>query len=311
MPVFVFMVLFGLVVAAGGGLRGAPLSVVATTGMVGDLVGAVGGGRVEVRSLMGPGIDPHLYKPTASDASQLARADVIFYSGLGLEGRMGGLFERIAARGGRVVAVGESLPAERLLVSEDHGGLPDPHVWFDADLWAGAVPAVVEGLTSADPEGEAIYSEAGRALMDRLRELDAWCREVAAEIPEGRRILVTSHDAFNYFGRAYGFRVVALQGVSTTSEAGLADVAGMVDFLREEGVPAIFVETSVNPRGMARVAGDAGVEVGGELFSDAMGSSGEMKLGFDTGTYEGMMKYNMRTIVDALGGQSDPPESGS
>lgn len=224
---------------------------------------------------------------------------------------MGGLFERIAARGGRVVAVGESLPAERLLVSEDHGGLPDPHVWFDADLWAEAVPAVVEGLTGADPEGEAIYSEAGRALMDRLRELDAWCREVAAEVPEGRRILVTSHDAFNYFGRAYGFRVVALQGVSTTSEAGLADVAGMVDFLREEGVPAIFVETSVNPRGMARVAADAGVEVGGELFSDAMGSSGEMKLGFDTGTYEGMMKYNMRTIVDALGGRSDPPESGS
>lgn len=300
MRVLFFMLLcsaFGCVGAHGGVVRA-----VATTGMVADMVRAVGGGRVEVHQLMGPGIDPHLYKPTASDASRLAGADVIFHNGLGLEGRMGGVFERLAGRGKEVVALGGSLPAGMLQSPGGSGGLPDPHVWLDAGLWARAIPAVVEGLRSVDPDGAADYEEGGRAYGGRLEALDEWCRNEAMRLPEGGRVLVTSHDAFNYFGRAYGFRVVALQGLSTSSEAGLADMAGMVDFVRERGVPAIFVETSVNPNGIRRVAADAGVRIGGGLFSDAMGTPGELKLGFDTGTYEGMMRYNMRTIVDALGG---------
>jgi manganese/zinc/iron transport system substrate-binding protein len=278
----------------------APLQVVATTGMVADLVRGVGGERVEVHQLMGPGVDPHLYKPTAGDASRLAKADLIFYHGLNLEGRMGDLFVRVARQGRQVHAVTASVPPERLLQPDDFGGYYDPHLWFDAALWSTAVPAVVEALSENDPDGAAFYRANGEELQKSLRALDVWCREQAATLPEDRRILVTSHDAFNYFGRAYGFQVIGLQGVSTVSETSLADMTSLVDFVREQNVPAIFVETSVNPAGLRRVARDAGVRIGGELFSDALGAPGEMLSGHDTGTYDGMMRYNMTTIVSAL-----------
>lgn len=280
----------------------APLQVVATTGMVADLVRQTGGERVEVHPLMGPAVDPHLYKPTARDASRLAKADVIFYHGLNLEGRMGDLFTRLARQGGKVYAVTQSVPEGRLLEPEEFEGHYDPHIWFDAALWSTAVPAVVEALSETDPDGAALYRANGEALTASLLALDAWCREQAAGLPEDRRILVTSHDAFNYFGRAYGFKVIGLQGVSTVSETSLADMTNLVDFVREQKVPAIFVETSVNPAGIRRVANDAGVRIGGELFSDALGEPGEMSGDYDTGTYDGMMRHNMSTILNALSG---------
>jgi len=285
---------------AAAGLPAAELKVIATTGMVADLVRQTGGARVEVRQLMGPGVDPHLYKPTAADASRLAKADAIFYNGLNLEGRLGDLFTRLARQGVKVYAVSESVPESRLISPEDSEGFHDPHIWLDASLWADAVPAVVAGLSEADPAGGPVYRANGEKLAAELRSLDAWCREQAAKVPEKQRILVTSHDAFNYFGRAYGFRVIALQGISTVSETSLSDMAGLVDFLREQKVPAIFVETSVNPAGLQRVAQDAGVRIGGELFSDALGEPGQMQDGYDVGTYDGMMRYNLATIVAGL-----------
>jgi manganese/zinc/iron transport system substrate-binding protein len=288
------------VAGAATAFAGDKLKAAATIGMVGDLVKQVGGDRVEVRQLMGPGVDPHLYKPTSSDAAELSRADVIFYSGLMLEGRMGDLFAKLARTGRKIYPVTESVPESELLEPAEFEGHYDPHLWFDVGLWAKTVPTIVKGLSEADPEGRETYEKNAAALLGRLAELDAWCRETAARLPPAQRILVTSHDAYNYFGRAYGFKVVGLQGVSTVSEAALADMASLVDFIKEQNVKAIFVESSVNPAAIKRVAEDAGVEVGGELFSDAMGAPGEQKGGFDVGTYEGMVRYNLTTIVNAL-----------
>ncbi len=271
-----------------------------TIGMVADLVRQVGGDRVGVEALMGPGVDPHLYKPTATDAARLNKADVIFYSGLMLEGRMGDLFAKLARSGKKVYATTESVPESQLTEPAEFEGHYDPHIWFDVSMWTETVPSIVKGLSEVDPSGKDLYEKNGAELMARMAELDKFCRDTAATLPEAARILVTSHDAYNYFGRAYGFKVVGLQGVSTVSEAGLADMAGLVDFIKEQKVKAIFVETSVNPAAIKRVAEDAGVKIGGELFSDAMGEPGEKKGGFDVGTYDGMVRYNVSTIVNAL-----------
>lgn len=292
--------LFLCLFAAAPFLRAAEVSVVATTGMVADLVRGVGGERVEVHQLMGPGVDPHQYRPTAGDASRLKNADAVFYNGLNLEARMGELFGKLSMRGGQVHAVADSVPRERLIAAEGAEGLHDPHVWFDAALWAEAVPAVVDGLSKADPAGKDGYEKNGAALRARLVELDAWLRARADGLPADRRVLVTSHDAFGYFGRAYGFKVVGLQGMSTASEASLADVSALADFLRQRGAKAVFLETSVNPGALRRVADSAGAKVGGELFSDAMGEPGDVRGGFDTGTYDGMLRHNMATVVEAL-----------
>jgi len=278
----------------------AEVKAAATIGMVADLVKQVGGDRVEVTQLMGPGVDPHLYKPTAGDAAKLAKVDAIFYSGLMLEGRMGDLFTKLARVGKPVYAVTESVNKDELLEPEEFEGHYDPHLWFDVSLWAQTVPTIVKGLSEVDPDGKATYEANAEQLMQKLAQLDEWCKEQASQLPPEKRVLVTSHDAYNYFGRAYAFDVIGLQGVSTVSEAALADMASLVDFIKKQGVKAIFVETSVNPEAIKRVAQDAGVKVGGELFSDAMGAPGEMHNGFDTGTYEGMIRYNMSTIVDAL-----------
>ena len=289
-----------LVVTGGLACAGAPVRAAVTIGMLADLVRQVGGDRVAVTQLMGPGVDPHLYKPTSEDAATLSRADVIFYSGLMLEGRMADLFARLGRAGRPVYAATETVPEDRLLEPAAFEGHYDPHVWFDVALWADTVPTIVKGLSAVDPAGATEYEKNGAELRERLAELDAWCRRTAEALPENRRILVTSHDAYNYFGRAYGFKVIGLQGVSTVSEAALADVAGLVDFIRNQNVKAIFVESSVNPAAIRRVAEDAGVSIGGELYSDAMGRPGERRDGFDTGTYDGMVRYNMTTIVDAL-----------
>ncbi|HEY5954499.1 MAG TPA: zinc ABC transporter substrate-binding protein, partial [Terrimicrobiaceae bacterium] len=182
------------------------LQVATTIGMVADLVRQVGGDRVEVEQLMGPGVDPHLYKPTSTDASRLSKADVIFYSGLMLEGRMGDLFARLARSGKKVYPTTESVPEELLLEPKEFQGHYDPHIWFDVSMWTQTVPTIVKGLSEADPEGRTYYENNGAALMERMGKLQQWCKDTAARLPESKRILVTSHDAYNYFGRAYGFR---------------------------------------------------------------------------------------------------------
>jgi len=282
----------------------AKIRVVATTTMVAAIAEGVGGDRIELKSLMGPGVDPHLYKATASDVATLQRADVIFYSGLHLEGRMATLFKKMGRRKKGVRAVTDALNRSHLLDPPEFKGQHDPHVWFDSKMWAACIDVVVRTLSEYDRASAKYYRQQGEALRQRYLELDQWTARRVAEVPPSKRILVTSHDAFNYFGKAYGFQVVAVQGISTVTEAGLADVANMVDFIRERQVRAIFVESSVSPATINRISEDSGAVVAGELFSDAMGARGEIETrngeSYDLGTYEGMIKHNVNAVVDAL-----------
>lgn len=282
----------------------AGLRVVATTTMITDMVKEVGGDRVEVDGLMGPGVDPHLFKPAAPDVIRLSRAEVIFYNGLMLEGKMGDLFVRMGRRGKLVYPVTESVPQDKLLEPEEFAGHADPHIWGDPALWSHGVDTVVEGLSKADPRNAGYYRQRGQAYQAQLEELHAWAKKRFAEVDKERRVLVTSHDAFNYLGRAYDLDVVGLQGISTESEPGLADIAKMTDLIRARKVKAIFVESSVSPAAIQRISKDAGVRIGGELFSDACGTPGKIEKGhgesYDVGTYIGMMKHNVNTAVDAL-----------
>jgi manganese/zinc/iron transport system substrate-binding protein len=282
----------------------APLQVVTTTTMVTDLVTQIGGDRIAVSGLMGAGVDPHLYKPTASDVSRLQRAQVIFYNGLHLEGRMAELFERLGKSGKKVHAVASGIPEAKLLKPAEFEGNHDPHVWGDASLWALCVEPVVKALSAADPAGAPEFQQRGATCRAELGKLHDWAIQRAHELPAERRILITSHDAFNYFGRAYGFHVVGVQGISTVTEAGLADIAKVVDFIKQKQVKAIFVESSVPRAAIERISKDSGARVGGELFSDAMGAKGTMKTvhgeTYDEGTYAGMLKHNINAAVEAL-----------
>jgi manganese/zinc/iron transport system substrate-binding protein len=276
------------------------IKVTTTVTMVTDLVRQVGGDRVEVQGLMGAGVDPHLYKATASDVIKLQQADVIFYSGLVLEGKMQDLFAKMARTKKHVYPVTESIPVERLLEPPEFQGHYDPHVWFEVPLWELCVETVVRGLSEFDPKGKDDFEQRGRNVRAKMQELHQWALQKAAELPKEKRILVTSHDAFNYFGRAYGFEVVGLQGISTVTEAGLADMTKLVDFIKQKKLKAVFVESSVPHAAIERISKDAAVKIGGELFSDAMGTPGQIENGYDLGTYEGMVKHNLTTIVEAL-----------
>jgi manganese/zinc/iron transport system substrate-binding protein len=276
------------------------IRVTTTVTMVSDLVKNVGGDRVEVQGLMGPGVDPHLYKATASDVSKLSGADVIFYSGLLLEGKMQDIFTAMARSKRYVYAVTEAIPDDKLLSPPEFSGHHDPHVWFEVPLWAKCIDTVVKGLSEFDPKGKSHYEERAAVYRKKLDELHQWALRRASELPKEKRILVTSHDAFNYFGRAYGFKVVGLQGISTVTEVGTADMAKMVDFIKKNKIKGIFIESSVPPHAIKRISEDAAVKIGGELFSDAMGTPGQIENGYDLGTYEGMVKHNINTIVEAL-----------
>jgi manganese/zinc/iron transport system substrate-binding protein len=276
------------------------IRVTTTVTMVSDLVKNVGGDRVEVQGLMGPGVDPHLYKATASDVSKLSGADVIFYSGLLLEGKMQDIFAAMARTKRFVYAVTEAIPHDSLLEPPEFSGHYDPHVWFEVPLWAKCIDTVAKGLSEFDPAGKKQYEQRAAELRKRLDELHQWALRRAGEVSKEKRVLVTSHDAFNYFGRAYGFQVVGLQGISTVTEVGTADMAKMVDFIKKKNIKAIFIESSVPPHAIKRISEDAHVKIGGELFSDAMGTPGQIEHGYDLGTYEGMVKHNVNTIVEAL-----------
>ena len=278
------------------------LKVVATTTIVGDLVRTIGGDDLEVEALMGPGVDPHLYKASAGDVRRMSSADAIFYSGLHLEGKMTDVLERMNERGVRTVAVAECIPEDRLIPLQGYDNLHDPHVWFDVDLWSETVDCVTRGLTELNPAGAEAYAANAKQYLDELAALDSWVRERAAELSPEQRVLVTAHDAFAYFGRAYGFEVRGLLGVSTASETGTADVQQLAEFIVERRIPAVFVETSVPPRfveALQEAVGARGfvVEIGGSLYSDSLGNPGS-----PAGNYAGTVRANVETIVGALHG---------
>jgi manganese/zinc/iron transport system substrate-binding protein len=279
---------------------GSKIRVTTTVTMITDMVQQVGGDRVEVTGLMGPGVDPHLYKAAAADVSKLQNADIIFYCGLLLEGKMQDVFAKMARTKKLVYAVTESVPQEKLLEPPEFAGHYDPHVWFEVPLWTMCVDTVVKGLSEFEPRSKDYFEKRGKDLKAKLDALHQWALNKANELPKERRILVTSHDAYNYFGRAYGFQVVGLQGISTVEEANVAARAKLTEFIKQHQIKAIFVESSVSPAAIKRISEDAGVKIGGELFSDAMGTPGQIENGYDLGTYEGMIKHNLTTIVEAL-----------
>jgi manganese/zinc/iron transport system substrate-binding protein len=275
-----------------------PVRAVATIGMIGDVVAAVGGSRVRVETLMGPGVDPHLYKASEGDVQRLADADVVFYNGLHLEAKLADVLERL--REGRAAAVTDTIPRARLLAPPEFAGNYDPHVWFDVRLWIRATERIGEVLAARDPRHADEYRRRARAYIATLRELDGWVRGQVARVPPERRVLVTAHDAFNYFGRAYDFEVRGLQGISTASEAGTADIRRLARFIAQRRIPTLFVESSVSPRAIEAVreavrARGFDVVLGEPLFSDAMGDPGTPE-----GTYRGMVRHNVRAIVDGL-----------
>lgn len=284
-----------------------PYTAVATTGMVADIVRAVAGDKAEVTNIIGEGVDPHLYKPTRADVARLMEADVVFYSGLLLEGKMSDVLVKVS-RNKPVHAVTELVEDSYKLEPPEMQGHFDPHLWMDVQGWMQAVKAVTIALSEYDPANKELYQKNSAAYLEELTKLDTYAKERAASIPEKSRVLVTAHDAFNYMGRAYGLEVIGIQGISTESEAGLDDLNKLVDMLVERKITAVFIETSVadkNIRALLEGAKARGheVSVGGELFSDAMGAPGTYE-----GTYIGMIDHNITTIVRALKGEA--PETG-
>ncbi len=276
-----------------------PIRVVTTIGMITDIVQNVGGDRVNVTGLMGPGIDPHLYKASEGDVARLTGADVIFYNGLHLEGKMAGVLERMQDQI-KTVVVTQDIDRGILLAPPEFEGAYDPHVWFDVTLWMQVVERVRDTLIEVDKDSEKLYRANTKDYLARLGELHVYVMQQADRVSPDQRVLVTAHDAFNYFGRAYGFEVRGLQGISTAAEAGTADVQALVQFIVERRIPAMFVETSVPRRSIEAVqaavkAKGFSVKIGGQLFSDAMGPAGTPE-----GTYIGMVRHNIDTIVASL-----------
>jgi manganese/zinc/iron transport system substrate-binding protein len=276
-----------------------PIKVVATIGMIGDLARNVGGERVEVVSLMGPGVDPHLYKASANDLTRLQEADIIFYGGLELEGRMTDVLVKLASTK-PAVAVSDLIPAERLREPPEFEGKFDPHIWFDPTLWEYAAQSVSASLAKLDPSYASLYQRNADAYIAQLKELDAYAAQQLAGIPAESRVLITAHDAFGYFGERYQVEVRGLQGTSTAAEAGAADVQGLAELIAERKIKAIFVEASVPHRTIEAVqeavrARGWEVAIGGQLYSDSMGNEGTPE-----GSYLGMFRHNVDTIVRAL-----------
>ncbi len=276
------------------------INVVTTVGMLGDMAENIGGDFINVESLMGPGVDPHLYKASAGDISKMENADLIFYVGLHLEGKMVEIFESLS-RTKVVYALAENLDEAALLdPQEGQTGSYDPHIWFDVYLWSQTVLAVSDALIEIDPENEHFYQYNAETYIEELLSLDTWVHDQIYLISDEQKIMITAHDAFNYFGSAYGMQVEGLQGISTASEYGLKDLEEMVNLIVDNKLKAIFVESSVPTKSIEAlqegvVAEGWEVVIGGELFSDAMGDPATIE-----GTYIGMVEHNVNTIVNAL-----------
>jgi manganese/zinc/iron transport system substrate-binding protein len=292
----------------GAGFHGEyPIRAIATVGMVADIVRNVGGKHVAVTQLMGAGVDPHLYKSTRDDVQAIMSGDIVFYSGLMLEGKMIDTLVRVS-RTKPVYAVTEMIEEQSLLEPEDFAGHYDPHVWMDLSAWAKCVDAVAQALSEFDPSHASEYQANAETYRKQLLELYEYGRKSIATIPQKSRVLITSHDAFNYFGRAYGIEVQGVQGLSTESEAGLQRVNELVDLIVDKQVKAVFVESSVPRKNIEAIVSGARsrgheVAIGGELFSDAMGEEGTYE-----GTYLGMLDHNITLTARALGGEA--PQKG-
>jgi len=287
--------------------RDYPYRITATVGMVADIARNVAGDKAEVKAIMGPGVDPHLYKPTRDDVDAMMRSDVVLYSGLMLEGKMTDVLRKLA-RSKPVHAVAAAIAEERLLRPEGSGGHPDPHVWMDPSMWAEATEATGRLLALYDPTNAQHYQRNAATFAAACRQLHEYGRKVLSSIPERKRVLISSHDAFGYFGRAFGIRVLGVQGISTESEAGLRRINELADLIVNNGVEAVFVESSVPRRNIealvqgVRARGHR-LQIGGELFSDAMGPAGTYE-----GTYIGMLDHNITRVATALGGLA--PQTG-
>lgn len=283
------------------------VQVVATTGMIADTARVIGGDRVEVRALMGPGVDPHAYRQTRSDIVAMTRADLVLWHGLFLEAQMVDFFADLGGAT-RVAAVGEAVPQEALLAHDDYADKFDPHVWMDPRLWTHVIDAVAAELGKVDPGGAEAFAANAAAYRAEMEDLARYATEVLSTVPEASRVLVTAHDAFKYFGAAHDFEVMGIQGISTESEAGVRRIADLVSILVDRGIGAVFVESSVSDRSVRALIEGAAARghdaiIGGELFSDAMGQEGTYE-----GTYLGMIDHNVTIIARALGGMA--PEGG-
>lgn len=280
-----------------------PLRVVATVSMLADAVRAVGGTRVEVSSLLGEGVDPHTYRPTRADIARLSGADLVIANGLHLEAQLDETLKALA-RSKPVVFAAEKIPQAQLLADEEYKDRKDPHVWMDPKLWSVVVEAVRDALVARDPAGRAAYEAGAKNYLTEIERLNAYAAKILNTVPQQARVLVTAHDAFSYFGRAYGFEVEGIQGLSTESEAGLKRIEQLVSLLVEKKIRAVFVESSVPERNVralvegARARGHQ-VIVGGELYSDALGTPGTYE-----GTLIGMLDHNVTLIARALGGEA-------
>ncbi|HBP41208.1 MAG: metal ABC transporter solute-binding protein, Zn/Mn family [Halomonas sp.] len=286
-----------------------PLNVVATIGMIADVAQEVGGECVNVEAMMGPGVDPHLYQASASDVATLRNAEQIFYSGYSLEGQLGDVLERFSERTPTLAVAPASIDPASLITSQDVYGI-DPHLWMDVSLWAQTLPTLNAALSEARPDCAATFDANTERYQTQLLALHEWVTDSIASIPDEQRILVTAHDAFGYFGRAYDIDVEGIQGISTETETGIADIRNMTDIVVDRAVPALFIESTINPRTVQAVIDAAQqrgqvVEIGGELYSDAMGDPDTVD-----GTYMGMIYRNTQHIVEALGGTLAPlPEA--
>ena len=275
------------------------LSVVSTTGMIHDIVLNIAGDIVQAKSLMGPGIDPHLYRASESDVLSLANADIIFYNGLHLEAKLADVLKDMSSRS-TVVAVTDSINKDKLRMPKEFEGYNDPHVWFDVRLWILVTNLIEETLIQQDPKHKEVYQNNANRYREKLTALDAYLIQQTNLLPINQRVLVTAHDAFGYFGDAYGFEVYGLQGISTQSEAAIYEVDQLANFIAIRKIPAIFVESSISKRQILAVqaavkAKGWNVSIGGELFSDALGDANS-----SAGTYIGMLKHNITTIVNGL-----------
>ena len=300
-----FALLLGLTILcslAGAAAQGQPLRVAATVGMIGDVARNVGGECAEVTSIMGSGIDPHVYQASARDVSTFQRADIILYGGYSLEGQLGEVLEGFARRKPTIAVSEEAVGREQLITTQDSYGV-DPHLWMDVSLWARTVPVIARAFTELRPDCSELFETNANEYLERLAALHSWVESAIATIPQEFRILITAHDAFSYFGRAYGIEVAGIQGISTESEAGVADIRAMADLVASRRVPAVFIESTINPRTIQAVVDAAGqrghrVGIGSQLYSDALGEEGTAG-----GTYIGMIHSNVSNIVSDLGGE--------
>jgi len=279
--------------------------VVATTTHMADLVRQIGGEHLTIIPLMKEGVDPHSYQATAKDITSLQSADLIVFHGLHLEGKMARVLKEAKLNSRNPFSPCENLPKEELLSDEDGGYNTDPHLWFSPDLWIQCGQQVAHKLTELLPSKSSALKTNFEKFRRSIEEIDQWGKSLIETIPLQSRILITSHDAFRYFGEHFGIQVLALQGINTLAEAGLADRANLVQFIKDNKSPALFIESSVNPKALQEIARETGSVIGGTLFSDALGTESQRVLGpnsheLSTSTWHGMMAHNLSTIQKAL-----------